>query len=292
MMDKTILCIILHYGNEDVTWECVASIIDHNLLDILIADNDPKQELTIPQDYIGKVKIFKTGGTAGFAQANNLAVRFARKHSHNSIFLLNNDTIVLDDAIEKLYGLLNEKDVGLAGPCMPYASEPEKIWACGGTIEKIKVKVYGLDAPKEAIPFEADYLPGAAILCKSCVWDLAGGLPETYYLAYEEADFAIQVRKLGYKILVDPNARILHKVGMSSNIQPMYIYNSIRNRLRFGKILWGKHAGFLLATLLSLIGSVNSFQKLSLWYRAISDEIHGVALDRAALQNIRRLYEK
>jgi len=65
MMDKTILCVILHYGNEDVTWECVESIIDHNLLDILIADNDPKQELTIPQDYIGKVKIFKTGGTAG-----------------------------------------------------------------------------------------------------------------------------------------------------------------------------------------------------------------------------------
>lgn len=291
-MDRTILCIILHYGNEDVTWECVESIYNHNLLDILIVDNDPVQKLSIPANFTDRVNLFRTGGTAGFAQANNLAVMFARKQIHDSVLLLNNDTVVLNDAIDKLYGLLNTEGVGLAGPCIPYASNPEKIWACGGVIEKLKVKIYGLEAPEKTTPFDVDYLPGAAILCKLIVWDLIGGLPETYFLAYEEADFAIQVKKIGYRVVVHPAARILHKVGMSSNIQPMYFYNSIRNRIRFGKMLWGRYTGFLLAALLCLMSSVKSLRKLSLWFRATRDEVSGIALDRSALQNIKRLYEK
>jgi len=288
MTDRTILCIILHYGDEYVTWECVKNIHHHNLLDILIVDNDPKQRLSITDKYIGRVNIFRTGGTAGFARANNLAVKYARKNIHDSIFLLNNDTLVLDDAIDKLYGLLNTDNIGLVGPCIPYASNPEKIWACGGIIERLKVKIYGIEAPPQSMPFDVDYLPGAAILCRMKIWDLTGGLPEKYFLAYEEADFAIQVKKLGYRVVVNPDARVLHKVGMSSNIQPMYAYNSMRNRLRF---VWGRISGFILASILCFIGSAKNWNSLTLWYKAVRDEISGLPLDRDALQNIKRQYK-
>ena len=58
------LCVILHYGNEQVTWECVDSIVSYDFLDILIADNDPSQKIEIPQRFINKVRIFRTGGIA------------------------------------------------------------------------------------------------------------------------------------------------------------------------------------------------------------------------------------
>lgn len=287
-----ILCVILHYGSEEVTWECVESVIDNEYLDVLIVDNDPAQSIAAPDRYIEKVRIVRTGGIAGFAAANNLAVEHGRNDSHDSVLLLNNDTVVLSDAIAKLRGLLAEDKVGAVGPCMPYASDPQKIWACGGVIIKHKANCHGIDEAMGSKPIDVDYLPGAAILCKLAVWDLVGGLPEQYFLAYEEAEFAIKVRARGYRVMVHPDARILHKVGMSSDTQPMYLYNQFRSRLRFGGVLWGKYAGFVVAAFWCLRGSMRSFRSLSIWVRALADEVSGVPLDRASLQKIKLLYEK
>jgi len=289
-ISNTILCVILHYGDEQVTWDCVESIVDCPLLDILVADNDPDQTITIPETYRDKVRLFRTGGTAGFAHANNLAVQFGRDQTHDAVLLLNNDTVVLEDAIKKMENLLLESKSGIVGPCMPYASDPKKIWACGGVIVRFNAAVHGLHSIKSPYPYDVDYLPGAAILCKLDVWDLVAGLPEKYFLGYEEAEFAIRVREFGYRVLVHPDAKILHKVGMSSDRQPMYLYNSNRNRLKFGRVLWGKYTGFLRAAFWCLVGARKSLRSLLICFRAFWDEVSGVPLDRATLQRIKKLY--
>lgn len=292
-MDQTgdkILCVILHYGDENVTWECVQTIVDNSLLDILIADNDPEQDIVIPDAYQNRVRLFRTGGIAGFAQANNLAVEFGRNHTHDSVLLLNNDTLVLADAVEQLKVLLGESKVGAVGPCMPYASDPTKIWACGGVIVRFNVTVFGLKTIKSPEPYDVDYLPGAAIMARLDVWDKAGGLPEKYFLAYEEAEFAMCVREHGYRVLVHPAAKILHKVGMSSDRQPMYLYNSNRSRLKLGRVLLGKYIGFPITAFWCLVGARTSLQALSLCFRAFWDELSGVPLDRATLQHIKKRY--
>ena len=291
-INNMILCVILHYGDEDVTWDCVESIVDCPLLDILIVDNDPDQIITIPETYRDKVRLFRTGGIAGFAHANNMAIQHGRSKEHNSVLLLNNDTVVLNDALEKLQSLLNQDHVGIVGPCMPYASDPEKIWACGGVIDRFNVSVYGLKSIENIDPYDVDYLPGAAILCRMEVWDLVGGLPEKYFLAYEEAEFAIKVRERGYRVMVHPGTRILHKVGMSSDKQPMYLYNINRNRLRFGKVIRGKYLGFPIAAFWCLVGARKSLQGLLICFRAFWDELRGVPLDRAALQRIKKTYAR
>jgi GT2 family glycosyltransferase len=270
----------------------VESIIDNENLDICISDNDPEQRIAVPERYVDKVRIVRTGGVAGFAAANNLAVEHGRNDSHDSVLLLNNDTVALSDAITKLQGLLAGEKVGAVGPCMPYASDPQKIWACGGVIVKHKANCHGLNEAISSKPFDVDYLPGAAILCRLTVWDLVGGLPEKYFLAYEEAEFAIKVRANGYRVMAHPDAKILHKVGMSSDTQPMYLYNQFRSRLRFGGVLWGKYAGFAVAAFWCLRGSLRSTRGLSIWVRALADEVSGVPLDRASLQRIKLLYEE
>ena len=281
------LCVILHYGDENVTWDCVNSIIDYDFLDILIADNDPAQKIEIPQCFINKVHIFRTGGGVGFALANNMAVRAGRNAAHRSVLLLNNDTVVLSGALQKLRNLLDTERVGAVGPCMPFASRPDQIWACGGFIRKFRITIGGLRCIAKPEPYDVDYLPGAAILCNLSIWDMVGGLPEKYFLAYEEAEFALRIKKHKFRIMVHPEARILHKVGMSSDRQPMYIYNGIRNRLRFGGFLWGKLLGFFLAASWSLISVRHKAHSLALWSRAVTDEIYGVPLNQATLQDVR-----
>jgi GT2 family glycosyltransferase len=119
---------------------------------------------------------------------------------------------------------------------------------------------------------------------------MVGGLPEKYYLGFEEAEFALRIRKLKFRTVVHPEAQILHKVGMSSDPQPIYIYNGIRNRIKFASFIWGKLPGFFLGAIWSLKGVIHTPQGFALWSRAVRDEIHGVALNRETLQDVKKSF--
>jgi GT2 family glycosyltransferase len=287
---KQTLTIILHYGAESYTWNCIRSLLDCDFLDILIVDNDPSQNMVIPDEFLPRVRLFRTGGIAGFAEANNMGVKVGRKEHHDSVLILNNDTVVLGCAMQELLETLSQPNVGAVGPCMPYADEPSRIWACGGVVNEVRLRICGIQDARGKDPYEVDYLPGAAILCKLSVWDLVGGLPEKYFLAYEEAEFALRIKASGFRVLVVPNSKILHHVGMSSDVQPMYIYNAIRNRIKFGQYLFGDLLGFLYAATLTMREILKSRNGLRLWTYAVTHEIKGRQLDRSALQSIKKFY--
>lgn len=261
-------------------------------LDILMADNDPKQSLNAPSEFLERVEVFRTGGSAGFAQANNMAVRRGRKRGHDSVVLLNNDTLLGDGALAELLAVLHRSDVGAVAPCMPMTRDQARIWACGGDIDRLRIGVHARQPPPDGLPCDVDYLPGAAILCKLDAWDLAGGLPEKYFLTYEEAEFALRVKDHGYRIMVAPKAIVLHNVGMSSDQQPMNLYNFVRSRIRFGQYLWGRVRGFLLAAGNTLPAVGRRRYGFRLWARAVTDEIRGRPLDRAALQDVAKRYPR
>ncbi len=290
-MNHSTLCVVLHYGSTVDTWNCVRSLMGIDALDILVADNDPTQSLNTPEDLVCKAEIFRTGGSAGFAQANNMAVRYGRRRDHDSVLLLNNDTLLSDGALTELLAVLDQDDVGAAGPCMPVMGDQGTIWACGGVIDRLRLAIHGIQPPPDGLPCDVDYLPGAAILCKLEAWDLAEGLPESYFLTYEEAEFALRLKEHGYRIMVAPKAIVLHKAGMSSDRRPMHVYNAVRSRIRFSQYVWGRVRGFLWAIPVTFIGTRCTRHGFTLWALAVADEIRGEALDRAALQKVNRRYK-
>jgi GT2 family glycosyltransferase len=295
--NRRTLCVILHYGSEADTNNCIESLLNEDEIDIVVSDNDPCQSYLPPGELQAHVKTVKTGGTAGFSEGNNIAVRANLTVNHDSVFILNNDTVVNPGAINILRSTLFLDGVGAVGPCMPYASDTEKIWACGGYINKLKLAIGGLQ-PQFKIPYEVDYLPGAAILCRADIWKKIGGLSEDYFLAYEEAEFALEVRSHGLKVMVDPRAVILHKVGMSSQVKPEYFYNGIRGQLIFAKYLYGPRFGFIYGALVTAASSVRAgifkefFNKMRIFAKAIYDEATGEPLDRQALDSIAFRYSR
>jgi len=291
MNDHATLCVVLHYGSAVRTWDCVRTLLRLDDVDILVADNDPRQDLSPPLWLDQAVAVVRTGGSLGFACANNLAVSRARRRGHTSVFLLNNDTLVAEDALAKLRAVLAQDAVGAVGPCIATAQGSPEIWACGGVIDRYRLLIAGRQPPADGRPHDVDYLPGAALLCKLAVWDLVGGLPERYYLGFEEAEFALRVRACGYRVVAVPNAFVLHDVGMSSDWRPMYRYNLVRNRLRFGRYVWGQRRGFLLALAATCLWVVQRRCPLRVWARAVRDEIRGEPLDAAALESARRAFD-
>ena len=291
------LCVILHYGSEADTNNCIGSVLGEDNVDIVISDNDPRQSYLPPSELEAHIKLVRTGGSAGFSEGNNMAVRGNLTVEHNSVFILNNDTIVTPGALSLLRSTLFTDGVGAVGPCMPYASDTTKVWACGGYINKPKLITAGLQ-PKFTTPYEVDYLPGAAILCRSEIWNRIGGLSEDYFLRYEEAEFALEVRRHGFKVVVDPSAVVLHRVGMSSQRKPEYFYNDIRSRLVFAKYLYGPRIGFLYGILVTAITSAraktfkDSPKRMRIFAEAIFDEARGAPLDKQALSSIAARFSK
>jgi GT2 family glycosyltransferase len=282
---ERILCIIIHFGDEVLTWNCINSIIANDI-DIVVVDNDPKQKLQVINSYKERILLIKTGGKAGFSEANNYGVRLGRRETHYAVLFLNNDTVAKEDSVSKLVAVLSRKDVGAVGPCMMYLDQPTLIWACGGKINKLTAKIHGLQSIRDGKPFSVDYLPGAAILCRLDLWDKINGMSEKYFLAYEEAELAVQIRRNGYKIVVEPSSIVYHKVGMSSEVKPKYEYNSIRNRMKFGHFLWKSVLGGLWVVALTFFDVLFKGRQLSIWKSAILDEIKKVPLNQAALLKI------
>ena len=289
------LCVILHYGSEDLTNKCITSIINKKCLDIVIADNDPSQSYEPPECAKEHVKIIKTGGSIGFSRAHNIVVNKFLSKDHGSVFILNNDTIVKEGALDYMRDTLNFSEVGAVGPCMPYSNQTNKIWACGGTISKLRVSIGGIQ-PKEKLPYQVDYLPAAAILIRSNLWREIKGFNEEYFLAYEEAEFALEIKKRGFKILADPRSIILHHVGMSSKILPQYYYNGIRNRLIFSKYLYGKNNGLIYAIIITTFSFLKArslkdlYQRIRLWTKAVVDDLRAVPISQEILKSITKQF--
>jgi hypothetical protein len=76
---------------------------------------------------------------------------------------------------------------------------------------------------------------------------------------------------------------------MSSDKQPMYVYNKVRARIRFGQYLYGFFFGFILGVLNTFI-EIRSKEHLSLWIIAIKHELQNMPLNLDTLQRIKRTY--
>ena len=135
-------------------------------------------------------------------------------------------------------------------------------------------------------------MPGAAILIDAKIWKNINGFNEKYFLAYEEAELALEIKKQGFKVMVDPRSVILHHVGMSKDILPKYHYNNLRNKIIFSKYLYGKALGSLYGFVLTFLSNfkANSFneiiRKLRLWKLAVSDDIKNIPIENKILMSI------
>ena len=280
------LCVILHYGSERYTNECVKTLTEVNDLDIVISDNDPAQSYQPPKKIIKFVNIIRTGGSVGFSKGNNLGVNRYLTDDHGSVLILNNDTVVDKGAINLLRETLKISKVGAVGPCLLYTNDRNKVWACGGYINKMTLKVAGFPQKKSNYPHEVDYLPGAAILINANLWKNIKGFNEEYFLAYEEAELALEIKKKGFKIMADPRSIVLHHVGMSNIISPKYHYNNIRNKIIFAKYLYGKFLGFIYGLILTFLSNFKAnsfnkiFEKLKIWNIAILDNLQSKPIEK------------
>jgi len=287
------LIIILHYGSVEDTLECIASLERsvRSSFDIIVINTDAhgEPESILAENY-PTVGYRDAGPATGFAAGNNIGLQFSLERGYRFSLLLNNDTVAEEDFLQPMVDLLTrEPAIAMAGPAIYHHSDTQQLWSCGGWVNRWSGSMAGnrsLDNFRGDYA-DVDYLPGACVLVRNEVLSGRGLMSEEYLLGVEEADWAIQAQRHGFRVVACPRARVLHKVGMSSRRTPEFVYNSFRNRFVFLRRQFGFPMHPILAASLLVEKMFASDRTRVLCLRAFTDHWKYRTIRRGHLDAVR-----
>lgn len=227
--------IIVNYKTPGLLMDCLASIhaFQYEVFpEIIIVDNDSgdnSRELVLaawPQ-----VKWIQMSYNAGFARANNEGIRQSKGEA---VLLLNSDTLIRDNAIEKCFRLFMLSTYVACGVQLLNADKTPQIsgnyFMKGGLNNLLPlpyigsiVKGLGLLArvkkpniPDTQVETEVDWINGAFLMVKKEFIELAGLMDEDFFLYSEETEWCSRLRKFG-KLCIYGQFKVIHLQGVTSN---------------------------------------------------------------------------
>jgi len=227
MIDLSV--IIVNWNTRDLLVRCLNSITQvtqRMKAEVFVVDNRSSDESgrTVKERF-SQVILIENETNLGFAGANNQALR---RSKGNYLLLLNPDTQVKEEPIQKLISLMDaHPDVGITGVQLlnsdgskqnSIANFPSLAtellnksllrWLSPG-----KFPGKEKDYPE---PIEVDSVIGACMMVRREALDQVGLLDEDYFLFLEETDWCYRMKRAGWKIYHVPDAEVYHFQGKSA----------------------------------------------------------------------------
>ena len=191
-----------------------------------------------------KLVLVKNGENYGFAEGNNIAIRYALKALNPEyVLLLNNDTVVNRAFLDELVNVAESDDkIGFLGPktyYYDYYGRNDVINFAGGRLVmwkgmSIHIGMNETDHGQYDKVTDVDYVEGSCLLARRGTIETVGLLDPAYFLYWEETDWCMRVKMAGLRLSFAPKAEIWHKVG-ASNRGASNLYYLTRNRFLFTK---------------------------------------------------------
>lgn len=220
--------IIINWNSRDLLIDCIKSVYatTHNIVfEIRVVDNGSSDgSIKALRDAFPDVIIIENRHNMGFAKACNQALRLIKgKYA----VLLNTDTILTDGAIKTALELM-EKEI--------------KIGICGGqllnsdgtkqnsianipslTTELLNKSFLRRLLPKKYLgkehsissPVEVESIIGAFMVVRKQAIDETGLIDESYFFFFEETDWCLRMKKMGWKVFYHPDVRVYHLQGQT-----------------------------------------------------------------------------
>lgn len=234
--------IVLTWNQRDLIFDCLASLhhLDYPNYSVIVVDNASCDQTAnaIRTNFPGATLI-ENSENLGFAEGNNVGIRYALEHGAEYVMLLNDDTLVDAPMLAELIAVAGaDSEIGMVGPAIYYQNRPEVIWSAGNRIDWRTGALERVHADEridsDLAPFIVDYLTGCALCMKSTAIKKIGVLDPRYFIYYEETDWCTRARAAGYRAVVVPRSRIWHKVSATiKQDSPATTYYMTRNLFRF-----------------------------------------------------------
>ncbi|MPW38615.1 glycosyltransferase [Thermococcus sp. 101 C5] len=221
-----------------------------------------------------KLILIKNEKNYGFAEGNNIGIRYALKTLNpDYVLLLNNDTVVDREFLKELVKVgVNEEKVGLIQPKLLYYDDPNIINNTGLLCDIFGATLHRGRYEKDEGQYDNltekgfFYASGACLLVqKEFLYELGGECFDKFLFAYhEDVDLSWQARLLGFRVIYCPRSICFHKEGKSSGrFNPTTAYWGYRNRIRvlmknysIKYLIWVLPIAILLEFLMSTLVSI------------------------------------
>lgn len=253
-MNPKVFIVILNWNQAQLTLECIESVKKLNAknceLRVLVVDNNSSTPFPLSKDY----DLITNSANLGFAQGNNIGIKYAMENNADYLVLINNDTIVDKKLIKNVIDVMEEdKEIGAISPKIYFASGFEfhkdrykknelgkVIWYAGGKMDWDNI--YGsnrgvdeVDKGQYNFSEETDFATGCCMVLRAQTLKEIGLFDEKYFMYLEDVDLSMRIKKKGWKVIYDSSGVVWHKVAQSSGIgSGLNDYFLTRNRMYFG----------------------------------------------------------
>ena len=222
------------------TLECLESLknLAYPAVTAIVVDNGSRdnQAETIEREFPEAV-VLKQTENLGFCGGCNVGIEHALKAGADFVMLLNNDTLVPPDLIEKLLaGFEALENPGAISPVILEYPETEKIWFSRARWvgHEAQFRLAETNEKYEDIvdkePYLTDFACGCCLFTSAEILKKVGLLDERYFAFYDEAEWCFRLRENDLLSYVVPSAFMYHKVSRSTpSLVSTYLMS--RNRL-------------------------------------------------------------
>lgn len=227
--------LMVNWNTREMTLACLRSIYAEaptTSFEIILVDNGSTDgSADAIADAFPQVRLIAETRNLGFARANNIAAEKARGQY---LLLLNTDTLILDDAIDRLVNTARAFPHALIwGGCTLFGDgqiNPSSVWGritgwsavcCALGLRSLfrgsaLFNSEGLGSWQRDNIRSVDIVSGCFLLIPRAFWARLGGFDPKFFMYGEEADLCARARALGARPMMTPDARIIHYGGASA----------------------------------------------------------------------------
>jgi len=230
----TLISIIIPSWNQRaLLGECITSIVNTkcSLPNEIIVVDDASSDDTVEylRNNFPEVILIKNSTNEGYAKAVNKGASLAKG---DFLFLLNNDVVLTEGAIERLVSFLSgHPDAGAVAPLLVYPDGRLQI-SCRRfpapaalMLEKLRInKVWRMKRWKLT---HEEHLRGgsvpqpmaSALMIRRKCWDAVGPMDERFPIFFNDVDWCFRVYKdTPYIIALDTGIKVIHHLGATVNM--------------------------------------------------------------------------
>lgn len=236
--------IVLSWNGEKYLAACLDALIAQTdgQVELIVVDNastDASQDII--RRYLPRVRLIANSTNLGFSGGNNIGLTVTEAEV---VVLLNQDTEVRPDWLNAILKTFqSDTNIGIVG-CKALYSDG-RIQHAGASINAVSAFATHIgqgedDHGQYDEPMDMDYVTGAAFAIHRKVLEQLGGLDEGFNPAlYEEVDYCYRARRLGYRVVYQPQAVLVHYESTALPKPHYELYSLLhRNRLRFVLLHW------------------------------------------------------
>jgi len=231
--------IIVNWNTRELLRKCLESVeatVRGLSREVIVVDNASADgSAAMLRECFPDVRVIENVENRGFGAANNQALRVM---TGRYALLLNSDAVLTDNAVYELYSFIEGRpDAALAcGQLLNADGSRQNSIAAFPSLLTLMTNVPLLEYlfPKRFPskrytyqgPVEVDSGIGACLMVRKAAIDAVGMFDERYFFFFEETDWALQMRRAGWKVVYVPTAFIYHLQGQS-------IGRNVRSRIAF-----------------------------------------------------------